>query len=262
MRSKQRGNPPVIDSHCHLTDPRLLSQLDAVLSRAAAAGVERMITIGTNPADWDAVFAVVRDRANVRCAVGVHPNYCHEVEPAELGRLRELQKNPSVVALGEMGLDYHYDLPDRARQRRFFESQLQLAAELGRPVIIHCREAVADTLEVLAGFAQVPAVFHCYTGTLAESQCILEARLSARLYRRRHLQEFSRASGSGATNAGRSAAGGNRRALPHARTDPQAENERTVIRGSHRRRRSPPARRGCVGNRSDHDAKRAAFFGW
>src|SRR5690349_12617520 len=165
----------MIDSHCHLTDPRLFEQLDAVLSRAAAAGVTRMITVGTNPADDAAAIAVCRGRENVRCTVGVHPNYCHEVDFAEVPRLRELQRDPSVVALGEMGLDYHYDFADRARQRQFFEAQLQLAAELGRPVVIHCREAVDDTLAILRNFASVPAVFHCFTGTSGEATRIVDA---------------------------------------------------------------------------------------
>jgi TatD DNase family protein len=164
----------VIDSHCHLTDPRLASQLDDVLARARAAGVDRIITIGTNPADWDAALQLCRDRDNIRCAIGVHPNYCHEVDESELPRLRELQADLAVVALGEMGLDYHYNFADRARQRSFFESQVQLAAVLSRPVVIHCREAVTDTLAVLSNFPTVRAVFHCFTGTVAEADRILE----------------------------------------------------------------------------------------
>lgn len=164
----------MIDSHCHLTDPRLRSQLDDVLARAASAGVSRIITIGTNPPDWQAALDVCAGRENLRCAVGVHPNYCHEVDPAELPRLREIQGDPRVVALGEMGLDYHYNFADRARQRMFFETQLALADELRRPVVIHCREAVDDTLAVLSEFPNVPAVFHCFTGTLPEAEKILE----------------------------------------------------------------------------------------
>jgi TatD DNase family protein len=165
----------MIDSHCHLTDPRLFEQLDEVLSRAAAAGVTRMITVGTNPADDAAAIDVCRGRANLRCTVGVHPNYCHEVDFAEVPRLRELQRDPSVVALGEMGLDYHHNFADRARQRRFFEAQMQLAAELDRPVVIHCREAVDDTLALMRDFPAVPAVFHCFTGTSDEARRIIEA---------------------------------------------------------------------------------------
>jgi len=166
----------MIDSHCHLTDPRLFEQLDDVLARARAAGVTRMITIGTEPADDRAAIDVCRGRPNLRCAIGVHPNYCHEVEfePAIQG-LRELQRDPSVVALGEMGLDYHHGFADHATQKRFFEAQLSLATEVRRPVVIHCREAVDDTLEVMRGYSNVRAVFHCFTGTLEEARKILDA---------------------------------------------------------------------------------------
>jgi TatD DNase family protein len=165
----------MIDSHCHLTDPRLFEQFDGVLSRAAAAGVTRMITVGTHPADDAAAIAVCRGRENLRCTVGVHPNYCHEVDFAEVPRLRELQLDPSVVALGEMGLDYHHNFADRARQRQFFEAQMQLAAEVDRAVVIHCREAVDDTLALMRDFPSVPAVFHCFTGTSDEARRIIEA---------------------------------------------------------------------------------------
>ena len=164
----------MIDSHCHLTDPRLLGQLDDVLARAREANVTRIITIGTNPADAARAIDVCRGRENVRCAIGVHPNYCHEVDEAELPRIAEMQSHASVVALGEMGLDYHYDFADRARQRRFFERQLGLAAELKRPVVIHCREAANDTLAVMKEFPTVPAVFHCFTGTVDEGLRVLE----------------------------------------------------------------------------------------
>lgn len=165
----------MLDSHCHLTDLRLLEQLDAVLSRAAAAGVSRMITIGTDPEDNAAAIQLCRARGNLRCAIGVHPNYCHQVQEAELARLREMQADPAVVALGEMGLDYHYDFADRARQRRFFEMQLAMAEELKRPAVIHCREAVQDCLAIMCGLRAVRAVFHCFTGTIEEGERILEA---------------------------------------------------------------------------------------
>jgi TatD DNase family protein len=166
----------MIDSHCHLTDPRLLEQLDDVLSRAAAAGIEKMITIGTRPDDDVAAIELCGKHPDVlRCAIGVHPNYCHEVDESELPRLRELQADRSVVALGEMGLDYHYDFADRPRQRRFFDSQLQLAAALGRPVVIHCREAVDDCLAILRNFPDVSAVFHCFTGSIDEGERIIDA---------------------------------------------------------------------------------------
>jgi TatD DNase family protein len=165
----------MIDSHCHLTDPRLLEQLDDVLARAKSAGVDRMITIGTDPDDDLAAIQLCHMRPMLRCSIGIHPNYCHEVDEAEIPRLREMQSDPSVVALGEMGLDYHYNFADRARQRRFFEAQLKLAAELNRPVVIHNREATDDCLAVMRQFPGIRAVFHCFTGSIAEGEKILEA---------------------------------------------------------------------------------------
>jgi TatD DNase family protein len=164
----------MIDTHCHLTDPRLRSQLDAVLARAAAAGV-RMITVSTELADARRCIELCRAQPEIRCTVGVHPHKAGEAELGELAELRELQADPSVVALGEMGLDYHYDFSPRARQIDVFQTQLALAAELERPVVIHCREAVDDTLAVLREQPEVPAVFHCFTGTADEANRVLEA---------------------------------------------------------------------------------------
>jgi len=165
----------MIDSHCHLTDPRLFEQLAAVIERARVAGVTRLVTIGTSPEDDRAAIELCKGRNNIRCAVGVHPNYCHEVEFSAVESLREMQKDASVVALGEMGLDYHHHFAERSRQKKFFEAQLQVANELNRPVIIHCREAINDTMAIMKAFPNVPAVFHCFTGTSEEAKKIIDA---------------------------------------------------------------------------------------
>ncbi|HEY0009471.1 MAG TPA: TatD family hydrolase [Tepidisphaeraceae bacterium] len=165
----------MIDSHCHLTDPRLLSQLDAVLDRAAAAGVNGMVTIGTTPDDAERAIAICERHPQVRCAIGVHPNHSHEVGPEAINCLRELAASPTVVAIGEMGLDYFHQYADRRRQRQFFEAQLALASDLGKPVVIHSREAIDDALAVTAGFPGVRCVFHCFTGSIEEADRIAEA---------------------------------------------------------------------------------------
>ncbi|MGH7179737.1 MAG: TatD family hydrolase, partial [Tepidisphaeraceae bacterium] len=105
----------------------------------------------------------------------IHPNYCHEARIQDVQTIRALQNEPAVVGLGEMGLDYHHNFADRGVQMQFFEAQLAVAAELGRPVVIHCREAVDDALSVLAGMPSVRADFHCFTGTRAEAERILAA---------------------------------------------------------------------------------------
>jgi TatD DNase family protein len=165
----------MIDTHCHLTDPRLFEQLDGVLQRCADAGVTRMVTIGTDIEDGQAAIELCRRFDHVRCAVGIHPNYSADATLADVGLLRGLQSSPTVLAVGEMGLDYHYDRATPAHQRVIFEAQLQLARELKKPVVIHCREAVGDTLGVMKAFAEVPAVFHCFTGTREEASRIVDA---------------------------------------------------------------------------------------
>jgi TatD DNase family protein len=165
----------MIDTHCHLTDPRLGDQLAGVLQRCAAAGVTRMITIGTGLEDDRAVVKLASTLPNVRCAIGVHPNYSAEVDLSDLPLLKELQSDPSVVALGEMGLDYHYDHSPPDKQKAVFEYQLQLATDVKRPVVIHCREAVDDCLAILKDFPEVRADFHCFTGDRDEAKRILDA---------------------------------------------------------------------------------------
>lgn len=164
----------MIDTHCHLTDPRLFTQLDDVLARARTAGVDRMITIGTDLEDDQAAIAVCAGRGNIRCAVGIHPNHVSESDRDRVGELCELQRHPSVVAIGETGLDYHYDRAPRALQRALFEAQLAIANETGRAVVIHCRDAVDDAIAILGDFPGVRAVFHCFTGTPDEAGKIVE----------------------------------------------------------------------------------------
>ncbi len=164
----------MLDSHCHLTDPRLAEQLDAVLARARSAGVSRMISIGTDLDDDAATIAVCRGREFLRCAVGVHPNYTHDCDLSRLPELRSLQADPAVVALGEMGLDYFHKFAPKPRQREVFEFQLNLASELNRPIVIHSREAIDDTLAMMKPYTSIRAVFHCFTGTPGEARKILD----------------------------------------------------------------------------------------
>jgi len=164
----------MIDTHCHLTDPRLFGQVDGVIARAKTAGVSHLIAIGTDIEDDQQVVSTCQGRDGVRCAIGIHPNYCAKAEVTALDLLRAVALSPSVVALGEMGLDYHYPPIDRARQTMFFQRQLELAIERHLPVVIHCREAVEDTLAILKDFPTIRGVFHCFTGTFAEAMRILD----------------------------------------------------------------------------------------
>jgi TatD DNase family protein len=104
--------------------------------------------------------------------VGVHPNHSLEVEFGEIARLKEFVKLPGVVAVGEMGLDYHHSFSGRDLQAKYFVAQLEIAREAGLPVVIHCREAVEDCLSILAAYPDVRAVFHCFTGSMSEARRI------------------------------------------------------------------------------------------
>ncbi|HEV8379404.1 MAG TPA: TatD family hydrolase [Tepidisphaeraceae bacterium] len=164
----------MIDSHCHLTYEPLAKQLDDVLKRAEAAGVQRMITIGTDLADAQRAIELCRGHKNIRCAIGIHPHHSAKAQDEDVSWLRSLQQSPSVIALGEMGLDYHYDFSPRDRQAQIFTAQLELARELNRPIVIHNREATDDCLAILKEFPTIKADFHCFTGTIDEARKILD----------------------------------------------------------------------------------------
>lgn len=165
----------MIDSHCHLTYEQLASQLDAVLARAAAVGVDRMLTIGTSIADARRAVTLCQTQPRIRCAIGIHPHHSAEATDDDLIALAELEPEDGVLALGEMGLDYHYDFSPRPRQKQVFIAQLELAKKRGRPIVIHCREAIDDCMQILRDFPGIPADFHCFTGTKSEARRILDA---------------------------------------------------------------------------------------
>ncbi len=162
------------DTHAHLDSPSLQADLAGVLQRADAAGVKRVITIGTTAASSRRSLAIAEQFPQVFCAVGLHPNNVADEPPGWLDTVRELAASPRVVALGETGLDYHYlpskrggseqeDAAEKAAQKVAFRAQLDLAVELKMPVIIHERNAWEDTLAILGEYTgRIRAVFHCF----------------------------------------------------------------------------------------------------
>jgi len=153
------------DSHCHLQDPAFDADRGAVLARARAAGVGRIVVIGADPAGADAARALA-DGTSTWYTAGLHPHeaarWCDEVEAAVAAHL-----DAGAVALGETGLDYHYDHSPRGDQRRAFAAQLEMARARELPVVIHSREAEDDTLQVLgeSGIAPERVVLHCFSGS-------------------------------------------------------------------------------------------------
>jgi TatD DNase family protein len=159
----------LIDTHCHLTYPGLFETLPAVLARAQAAGVERIVTIGTHPADHQKALSVTRQHPQVFAALGIHPHHAAETEEGYEGVLEHaLRHNNKIVALGECGLDYHYDFAPKLLQKGVFINQLEMARRLSVPVILHVREAHADALAIIEDFPELRVVVHCFTGTPAE----------------------------------------------------------------------------------------------
>lgn len=166
------------DSHCHLTDERFVGEASTVAKRAREAGVDRFVIIGSNEEDSEKALGIA-DELELWSTAGIHP---HEAtrHPTGFDRVRELvETEERVVAIGETGLDYYYDNSPRRIQRKSFDRHLQLAAELGAPVVVHSRDADADTISMIraAGDA-VTGVLHCFAGAPA----LFEAGIAAGWY--------------------------------------------------------------------------------
>ncbi len=157
----------LVDSHCHLDFPDFADELDAVVGRARGAGIGRMVTISTRVRRHDELLAIADRFADVFCSVGTHPHYAHEERDVTVSDLIACARHPKVVAIGEAGLDYHYDRSPRHDQERGFRTHIKAARETGLPLVIHSRNADEDTaciLEEEMGQGAFPAVLHCFTG--------------------------------------------------------------------------------------------------
>lgn len=157
----------LVDSHCHLDFPDFASEIDAVVERARAAGIGRMVTISTRVRKHAQVLAIAEKFPDVFCSVGTHPHNAHEELDIDTKALVAIAKHPKVVAIGEAGLDYHYDNSPRAAQEQGFRQHIAAARETGLPLVIHAREADADMARILkeeTGQGAFPAVLHCFTG--------------------------------------------------------------------------------------------------
>jgi TatD DNase family protein len=157
----------LIDSHCHLDFPDFASDLDAIVERAAAAGVGRIVTISTRVRRLAELLSIAERFPNVYCSVGTHPHHADEEDGIATDELIEFTKHPKVVALGEAGLDYFYDNGSPQAQARGFRAHIAAARATGLPLVIHTREADEDCGRILEEeVAKGPfrAVLHCYTG--------------------------------------------------------------------------------------------------
>lgn len=153
----------LVDTHCHLADRAYDADRAEVLARAWAGGVTRIVMVGESPDAADRALALAAADPRLVLTAGIHPHdastWAPEVEQGLRARLRE----PRVVAVGEMGLDYHYDHSPRAVQQAVFRAQLQVAAEVGKPVVIHAREADDDVAAILREHQSVRAILHSFS---------------------------------------------------------------------------------------------------
>lgn len=162
----------LIDSHCHLEFDKLAGDLDAVLDRARRAGVGRFLSIGTTRSKFENVRAVAEKYDDVYCTVGVHPHEAEkEGEDITAAELVALAEHPKVVGIGEAGLDYFYDHAPREAQQRVFREHVRAAIQTGLPLVIHTRDAEADTMDILrqemaAGGGPLRGVLHCYSSNM------------------------------------------------------------------------------------------------
>jgi TatD DNase family protein len=157
----------LIDSHCHLDFPDFAGELDVVVARARTQGIARMVSISTRVKRHDALLAIAERFPDVFCSVGTHPHHAQEEPEVGTKELIERTRHPKVVALGEAGLDYHYDHSPRDLQEKSFRAHIAAARETGLPLVIHAREADPDVAKILTeetGKGAFPAVLHCFTG--------------------------------------------------------------------------------------------------
>jgi TatD DNase family protein len=167
-----------VDTHCHLDWTAFDPDRDEVIRRAIEAGVTRMVSIGVDVASSRRSIQLADQHPAVYAAVGVHPNDCALFDTATLNEIRSLAQHPKVVAIGEIGLDHYWHTVDPDQQARAFQAQLDLAAELNKPVIIHSRDAVSDVMTMLEDFThdatRITGVLHSYFANLEVAQRAFE----------------------------------------------------------------------------------------
>ena len=158
----------LIDSHCHLNYEGLVERQEEVLNAARDAGVTGFLNISTRKREWDEIIALAEKEPDVWASVGVHPREADAHPDLGSAALAEKADHPRVIGIGECGLDYYYDKSDRAAQRERFQAHIEAARQTGLPLVIHTREAEADTAEILSEAIKegsVTGVLHCFTGS-------------------------------------------------------------------------------------------------
>jgi TatD DNase family protein len=173
----------LVDTHAHLHFPDFTDDLDAVLERARAAGLRGMVTIGTDRDSNRATVAMAERVPDVWASVGIHPHDAGEATDEDFAEMERLARSPRVVGLGEMGLDFFRDLSPRDTQARVFRRQLDMARAVGKPVVIHCRDAHPEALAILgeARVGEIGGVMHCFSADIPVARRCLDLGLTISL---------------------------------------------------------------------------------
>lgn len=162
----------LIDSHCHLDSEQFDADREAVIERALEAGVSNLVAIGTGdgPPDLETGVRLADRYPFFYATIGVHPHDAAKATPETFARLRDLATHPKVIAIGEIGLDYHYDFSPRETQKSVFLEQLQIAQDVKKPIVIHTREAWPDTIALLREHWTGAGIMHCFSGGPSEAE--------------------------------------------------------------------------------------------
>ncbi len=166
----------MIDTHCHLTFEELEKDIEAVLERSVNAGVTGWITIGTDSEHNEKAAKLAQSHNNMYAAVGIHPHYAKNITARDIEILEQLATGKKIVAIGETGLDFHYNLSPAQQQKELFIKHLEIAKKLNLPVVIHSRNAFDETISVLDDFGSgiEKVVIHCFSGDIQQAKVVID----------------------------------------------------------------------------------------
>ncbi len=156
----------IFDSHGHYDDPRYKEDFEEVLEKLASRGVQKVMTVSTDPQSCEEIMKLCKENPLFCCSAGIHPLDVSSLSEEDLIKVEKQAKEEIVRAVGEIGLDYHYERDSAEKQKHFFREQLKIAKNVGKPVIIHSREATADTMEIIREVGYYKGVVHCFSGSL------------------------------------------------------------------------------------------------
>ena len=162
------------DTHTHLDDDKFREDREAVIAKVRESGVELAVNVGSGIEESESSIALAERYDFIYAAVGVHPGNTGTMTDEDLEKIKQMASHKKVVAIGEIGLDYYYDEPERDVQKIWFRKQLELAKELNMPYIIHDREAHADTLDIIREVGYTKGVMHCYSGSVEMAKVLLK----------------------------------------------------------------------------------------